>query len=247
MDRYLEQKYKGTYRIKAHYDKSTNDWCRDVNDDYDDSFSDFYIDCKNGIEIKHGVGSILSCYIPSSNRGRNILKQIYIDNFKKDTNKLSIDSICKKLIDDNILIDIDVLDGEVYFTFKNNLIDYIAKLVGAKTSGANVSPFSIRNLPKTHYIIPEKDLIGYKEAIKLLPTITIERNNKDGKNISITIPSGAVINSIMRDFNNIIKDYKGKEYDINKEQRKVGLKGKEFIHSIGLWKSLLEYIVKYKY
>ena len=131
----------------------------------------------NHIEIKHGCGSELSVYIPSKQRGMNILRQIYHDKIIKDLPKekdMYLENICKQLIDKNILIDIDVLDGEVYFIFNANMIDYIAKLVKAKTSGASISPFSTKNLPKSKYTIPNEDLLLYQNAVKNCP----KKNNR---------------------------------------------------------------------
>ena len=77
LDNYLTQHYKGKYRIKAHYDLSTNDFVRDANGELDDSFGDFYLSGRSGIEIHHGVGSELACYIPKLQLGINILKSYY--------------------------------------------------------------------------------------------------------------------------------------------------------------------------
>jgi len=243
MDRYLEQHFKGTYRIKAHYDQNTNDWVRDPNGELDDSFGDFYIDCRNGIEIKHGVGNILSCYIPSKPRGMNILRQIFLDKVNVNDKKVNdIDYVAEKLVEKEILLDIDVLDFEVYFTFKTSLIDYIAKLVGAKTSGANIGALSVKNLPKNHYEIPKSDLDQYEKLIKLLPTRTMERQGKNGETIKATMPDAVIIKGIMKGFELVIKKAKGKNYDLNTEQRKRGLRGREFIHSIGMWNEFIKYV-----
>lgn len=245
MDRYLEQHFKSRWRIRAHYDQSTNDWCRDHHGDYEESFADFYIDCKNNIEIKHGVGNILSCYIPSKSRGMNILRQMFIEKISSnDKNINDIDYVAEKLVEMQILLEIDVLDVEVYFTFKTSQIDYIAKLVGARTSGASISPLSVKNLPKNHYEIPEGDSKQYSELIKLLPKRTMERQGKDGKTLKVEIPDGVIVNNIMKGFEAVIKKNKGKGYDLNAEQRKVGLKGREFIHSIGMWNEFIKYVTK---
>lgn len=248
MDRYLEQHFKGTYRIKAHYDQNTNDWCREPNGEFDDSFGDFYLDCKNNIEIKHGVGKELYVYCPNKARGVNILKQIYMDKVKntlpKETKETSkyFEKLCQELIDADILFDIDVLDYEVMFGFKTSLIDYIAKLVGAKTSGANIGALSVKNLPKNHYEIPKNDLDQYEKLIKLLPIRTMERQGKNGETIKATMPDTVIINGIMRSFESIIKKAKGKNYDLNTEQRKRGLRGREFIHSIGMWNEFIKFV-----
>lgn len=281
MDRYLEQHYKGRWRIRAKYDLGTNDWCRDHNGDLDDSFSDFFIDCKNNIEIKHGVGSILSCYIPSLQRGNSILRKIFIEKFdgyiktkesinKENQNKTiefyyknkifyiqvfildekiktydkcvntyKDEFINKTLIEEDILLEIDVLDEEVYFTFKADLIDYIAKLVGARTSGASISPMSNKNLPKNNYTIPQDDLDKYNSIISVIPKRTVVI-----KDVSRTMIDGLAINRLVSGFDAVIQKVKGKKYDINGERKLTGLKGKDFVSSIGLWDKFLIYLEK---
>jgi hypothetical protein len=61
MDNYLIQHYKNKYRVKAHYDLSTNDFIRDSEGNLDNDFADFYLSGRSGIEIKHGYGSELAC------------------------------------------------------------------------------------------------------------------------------------------------------------------------------------------
>ena len=225
---------------------STSDFIREEDGKLDQSFGDFYIDCKNDIEIKHGVDDILSCYIPSIPRGKNVLKKIYTDNIKKDPDKITIEAICKKLLHDEILTDIDITDGEVYFTFKNTKTEYIASLVGARTSGITIQPFSIKNLPKTHYEIPKSDIDRYTKFVKTLPKKIMTKKDKDGKEIKIEMADGALIMAMMRDFEKIILEYKSKKFNINEEQKKSGIRGKEFIHSIGLWDEFLEFMKNYQ-
>ena len=143
-DTYLQTHYKGQYRIFADLDLDTNDFVRDENGNYEDSFADFYIDCANHTKIRHGIGSILSAYIPSKQRGMNILRQIWEDKLSEplpkettDTQKY-LENLCNKLVELDILDSAEVLDSEVYFTFNAKEIQYYAKLLKAKTSGANV-------------------------------------------------------------------------------------------------------------
>ena len=50
MAKYL-MKYKGTYRLKAAIDQSTNDYPRDDSGGIDSSFDDIYIKCYGGAQI----------------------------------------------------------------------------------------------------------------------------------------------------------------------------------------------------
>lgn len=239
------RKYVGTYRVKAEYDMSTNDWPRLENGTLDPSFDDYYIDCSNNIKIKHGVGSVLSCYIPTRQRGMNILKQIYKDNISeklpqedKKTQKY-LENLCSELVKKGILESAEVLDYEVYFEFKATMIDYIAKLVGAKTYGASINPLSSKNLPKTKYEIPEEDVELYKDAIKDFPTQVINFGDKQRTSVDMVL-----LKNLNKEFEKIITKSQRKGFDINKDRKKKGLKGREYIHSFGpdMWKKYCEFL-----
>lgn len=83
----------------------------------------------HGNKITYYGKSILQAYIPSLIRGHNILKAI-------------------NEIDSSIIFDIEETDEEVLFKFKYVDSDKIIPLLKPRTSGANISPFSTRNLPK---------------------------------------------------------------------------------------------------
>lgn len=238
--------FVGKYRVRAHYDQSTNDFIKTENGTIDPEFDDFYIDCQNDIEIKHGYDDVMSCFIPSTGRGGNILRKIYSDKIKEWT-KESPYQVCKKLLSEEILVSIDITDVEVYFTFKKEMTDYIATICKARTQGANIKPLSIKNLPKEHYEIPEADMLLYKEATKSCPTYTMERELSNGKKSVVTIPDGRIIKSLIDEFMVLVQKYKGKSYDVNAEQRKACIKGRDFIHSIGLWSEFIEFAKTYKY
>ena len=139
MAKYL-MKYKGTYRLKAAIDQSTNDYPRDDSGGIDPSFDDYYIKCQNGIKIRHATGSTLSCYIPSIKRGKDIL--------------------CKV---EDIVIQYDVLDKEVYFTFSASNLNEVATICKAKTKGKDIQPLSPKTLPKRKSIVPESEMKRYKK------------------------------------------------------------------------------------
>ena len=240
---YYLNKYVGTYRVKAEYNPDTKDYPRLEDGKLDPSFDDLYIVCKNDIKIKHGVGNVLSCYIPTKQRGTNILKQIYQDNISDNLPKekdIYFENLCFELVDKKILVSAEVLDGEVYFEFKATMIDYIAKLVGASTYGANITPFSKKNLPKTLYKIPEEDMKLYQDAIKDFPTKTITMNGKERSMVD-----GFLIKSLNNQFDTIIKKSQPKKFDIDKDRKTKGLKGKEYIHSFGkdMWNQYCNFLV----
>lgn len=243
MAQYL-RKYVGTYRVKADYDLETKDFPRDEHGSLDSSFDDLYIECKNNIKIRHGVGNVLSCFIPSKPRGMNILRQIYEDKVSKKLPKEKdkyLETLCAELVEKEILVSAEVLDFEVYFEFKAVEIDYIAKLVGAKTNGKSISPFSEKNLPKTPYKIPDKDMKLYKAATKNLPTKTVVMQGKSREMID-----GLLVKKLNKEFDEIIIKSQADGFDVNKDRKLKGLKGKDYIHSIGMWKEYCKFLEEYR-
>lgn len=237
MSGYL-RKYVSKFRVKADYDLSTNDFPRDEQGNIDSSFDDFYIPCTNGSKIRHYEQNILLYYCPSIGRFRNILKKIYEDKignldkltstkkFKdKEITSYNYELIYKELLDKQIIFYIEEYDNEGEFRFKTDLMDYIAKLVKASTTGANISPFSTKNLPSVKYNIPKDDLIKYKKIIEIL----------EKKEMYL-------LAQWSKKFDEVIKSQKGKLYDVNAERRLSCLAGKEYIHSIGLFDDYLKFL-----
>jgi hypothetical protein len=120
-------------------------------------------------------------------------------------------------------------DEEIEFHFHPRDISYIATLLKASMHGADISPFSTRNLPKQKYEIPESDLEQYKQVVKDVP--------KD----KFLIISRATSNYIFERMQKM-KQYKSEP--IKKLMRKKMLKGKEFIHSEEQWDDFLKYLSK---
>lgn len=240
------RKFVGTYRVKADYDLSTNDFPRTETGALDPSFDDLYIDCKNNIKIRHGVGRILSCYIPSKGRGVNILRQIYQDHSKNkelpketaSTQKYS-ENLCSKLASEDILDTAEVLDGEVYFTFNVGMIDYIAELVGAKTNGKTISPFSSKNLPREPYKIPEEDMKIYKKSIENFPKKTMVVKGEER-----AIVDGLLIKSLNKEFDGILAKLQGENFDVDQDRKLKALKSKEYYHSFGsdIWQKYCDFL-----
>ena len=148
-NRYL-MKFKGKYRILPELDKVTHDFPRDKSGEIVEEYNDLYISCQHGNKIyvyghKDGNGKVvwLTAYIPSLRRGRNIKEELdkknaeYTDYFESDS--------------------------EVTFDFKAKDVDMIAELLKAKVNGANISPFSVKNLPKSNLTLPNELMEEYKE------------------------------------------------------------------------------------
>ena len=216
MDNYLVSHYKGKYRVKAHYDLDTNDFVRDTEGELDDSFGDFYLSGRSGIEIHHGVGSELACYVPKLQLGNNVLRSYYNAMIGSEGKK-SIDKIVTELKEHGYVNDVDVLSIEVFFTFDAKYLDDLAPIVKLKTSGATISPFSVRNLPRKPYTIPKKDMDLYKKSKGELTGLQISR----------------LQDAFIRE--KCDKDFKTK-------MKKEMLKANQYIHKLGLWEDYCNYI-----
>ena len=195
------------YRLKCPYDKSTNNFARKLDGTLEDI--DVYIDCQYGNKVFSYGHGILQVYIPSIIRGHNIIKYI------------------SKHFGQEIIFDIEESDSEVLFKFKAKYDDNIIPLLKPKTNGANISPFSSRNLPKSEYKIPDEDFNVYKNIVAKIPRERI---------LSLT--------HMTVDFIKSLSTKNNKYDDIKADMALKGLKGKEYIHSIGKWNDYIDYINK---
>ena len=218
MAHYL-MKYKGQYRILPMLDLEYHDLPRDpVSGDVSQEDVELYITCQNGNKIieygKEPNGRVvLLAYIPSKGRGRNIKKAMdernipYTDYFETDE--------------------------EAEFKFKPKDIEPIAELMKAKVSGANISPFSVKNLPKANVEIPTEEIERYK-------AITSQVQKEDL--LIIHRITTSFLSSVLA------KKLKGnnKRYSINVEMRRMmmGRMPKEFIYVKGYWDEYLDYLNK---
>ena len=219
MDNYLVTHYKGKYRVKAHYDKSTNDFIRDADGNLDDSFADFYLSGRSGIEIKHATGSDLACYIPKLKVGNGILKSYYEKQIGSCEDK-TMDGIVGELQDSGFISECDILSMEVFFIFPAKYLNDLAPIVKLKTAGASISPFSTRNLPKAPYVIPKADMDAYKEAKGELNGLQISR----------------IQDEFIREFF---------DEDIKSKMKLEMLKANQWFHKHGYWQDYLNAIKEY--
>lgn len=95
-----------------------------------------------------------------------------------------------------------------------------------RTNGANISPFSSKNLPRNNeYRLPDEALNNYKEIIQNVP---------QNKLLSINVIQ-----------NSFIKTLASKKHPLSElkaDMRLKGLRGKEYIHSIGKWDKYIKYL-----
>lgn len=203
---YMIDKFKGIYRLKVPYDLATKQFSRKLNGTFEDI--DIYIDCQHGNKIMHYGGSILQAYIPSLIRGHNIIKLI-------------------NEIESDLIFDIEETSQEILFKFNYKDADKIIPYIKPKTNGADRSPFSTKNLPKSKYIIPDEESLVYKEIIQ-----------KIGQNRIIELTHTT---------NNFLKSLATKKNtyeDIKADMALKCLKGKEYIHSIDKWNDYINYLRK---
>lgn len=187
---YLIDKFKGTYRILPEIDTSTNDFPRKLNGTYEDI--DCYISCQHGVRIYYYGNKFLQAYVPSLQRGNNVIKLI-------------------QEIDSNLISNIHRTDSEVEFMFKYSDSDKIIPLLKPKTSGSGISPFSSKNRPKSAYVIPDEDLSVYKNIVQNIPQNELIRISHITNNFikSLSTKKNSIEN-IKADMK--LKGLKGKEY-----------------------------------
>lgn len=240
------EKFKGTYRLKAPYDLSNNQFPRDINNTFSDM--DIYVDCSNGIQISHYGHGKLEAYIPSLGRGRNIVKAIYSDYVQdiekspymtttekedektkevKTTNSFDYDALYKDKELNKIIFDINETDEEVLFKFSWDKMKDFEKYFKPKTSAANRSPFSSKNLPKSDYEIPEEDQLKYKEVVAKLPKEDILK-----------------VSRMTNDYIKSLANRRNKLEDIKNDMKQKCMKNNQYIHSIDKWDDYLKYLEK---
>lgn len=249
MANYLLTHYKGKYRILCDVCEDTNDFPKKLNDTYEDI--DCYISCDKGIKIFHYGRGVLDCYVPSIKQGRNILRSFYKDNINesntstsvaeytitKDGKEINMKKESISIIDDDLykeelnnnkfIFDIVESDEEIFFKFKSSNMKLLEKYLKPKTSGANISPFSNKNRPKTKYDIPDEDLLIYKKIVSNVP---------QDKMIFI----GKYTTKYLKSF----ATKKNPWENIKADMILKGLKNKEYIHSINKWNDYIKYLEK---
>ena len=128
---------------------------------------------------------------------------------------------------DGTIYDICENSEEIEFKFKDENIEFVAKYLQPQTSGASISPFSSKNLPKASYSIPTEDLEEYLNI-----TSVVQKEDK--------LKVGRLQNQFFKDILSNEEQYK--DIDFKSDMKKKMLKGKEYIHSIGAWDKYLKYL-----
>ena len=159
------------------------------------------------IKIFYYGHGILQAYIPSIGRGHNILKNL-------------------EEIDKSLIFDIEETDSEILFKFKYINSDSIIPLLKPKISGANISPFSLKNLPRNKdFKIPDDKLTQYKQIVSKISPEKL-----------LTI--GRMTNSFLQ----TLVTKKNTWENIKADMRLKCVKGKEYIYIIDKWDEYLKYL-----
>lgn len=212
-------KYKGTYRILPELDEITHDIPRNANGEIDESYDDIYIACQYGNKIwayGHDTNGrmLLTAYIPSIGRGHNIIKAMDEQNIP--------------------YTHYEETDVEVLFRFKAKDIDAVAKLLKAKTSGANISPFSRRNLPQAKNVqIPSEEIKRYKD-------ITSQVQKNDLLTIH-KITTTFLENMLQKKYRKSDKSF---DYKLDMKKCLMSRLTKEYIWTKGMWEEYLTFLQK---
>jgi len=194
---YIE-KYIGKYRVVSEIDVEREDFPRDSTGALDSN--DLYIKCSKGNKIWHYGGTCFTAYIPSTFRGKYAIK---------------------KLAQENIPIsNVEETDAELLFRFDEKYMDQVAELLKAQTNGAPISPFSVKNIPKSDYEIPAEDLERYKKITAKVPKDHI---------LDIKIITGQFMEKMLR-------------FDYKSDIKRLRMKNKQYIHFKGFWDEYLMYL-----
>lgn len=212
MASYLVNKFKDVYRILPNLLYDQTDFARNMDGSIDEDA--VYIPCQAKCEIWNYGNGTLTAYIPSIGRGHNLKKYM-------DKNKIPY-------------TDYDETDEEVTIHFKAKDIDLVAEFMVPRTSGAGISPFSNKNIPRNKEVeIPEEELQRYKD-------IASKVDKKDILKIR-TWNNDFLKDVLQKKIRKVTKD---RSYDYNKDMKSMnmGRQVKEFIWSKGFFEDYLNYL-----
>ena len=162
----------------------------------------------------HHQGNVLIAIIKTVQKGNNVIKQLYEDRFGENTSDgIAYEDLYSKLSDERIIVKVEETDKEMLIYFPDSCMTKFATILKPSTNGAKTSPFSVDNLPKSKYKIPEKDMVEYKEVVNRLSNLE----------------KAHLTNSFCKQFDKA-------------DMKLAGLKGKEYIHSISKWNEYLDYL-----
>jgi hypothetical protein len=212
-------KYKGTYRVLPVLDEVYHDLPRDANGNIVHEEVELYIACQNGNKItEYGKDAsnrmVLTAYIPSIGRGRNIQKALDKQGVPYTNYRET--------------------DEEVEFRFKAKDIEPVAALMKARTGGADISPFSTKNLPKADVEMPTAEIERYKGVVAKV--------QKDDLLIIHRITTDFLSNILEKKY----KKLEGKHFSVGIDMKKkmMSRMSKEYIWTKNMWNEYLYFLQK---
>lgn len=126
----------------------------------------------------------------------------------------------------SLIFGIEETDSEILFKFKYVNSDKVIPLLKPRTSGASISPFSPKNLPRNKdFKIPDDKLTQYKEIVSKIPPeklLTLSRMTHSYLQTLVT--------------------KKTPWENIKADMRLKCVKGKEYIYMIDKWDEYLKYL-----
>lgn len=204
-------KFKGMYRILPTLDERTNNFIRKENGDFEDI--DLFIKCAFGNKIYYYGHGTFVAYIPSLKRGHRIVTEL-------DELQIPYSDYMEN-------------DSEIEFRFNVKYMDEVASLLKAQVSGAGISPYSKKNLPKSDIEIPSDKIALYKAIIAPVPSSDL---------LLLSRWTTEFLSS------ELIKKYRrtDKNFDLKSDMRKMklGRQTKEYIFIKGEFENYLRFLEK---
>ena len=147
-------------------------------------------------------------YIPSLGRGRNITRNDVI----KD-----------------LIFDVEETDSEVLFKFKDKNMKEIMSVLHPKTSGARLSPFSSKNLPKRKCVLTNAQIEEYRKITSVIP--------KEDKLKVSHINDDFIVDKLCKKLHISTQNAKA-------EMKKELLKPLDYFSYKGMWSDYIKYLRK---
>ena len=128
-----------------------------------------------------------------------------------------------------MIFNIEETDSEVLFKFKDKNMKEIASVLKPQTSGANISPFSSKNLPKKKRVLTNAQIEEYRKITSVIP--------KEDK---------LKVSHINDDFitDKLCKKYRISTQNAKAEMKKELLKPLDYFSYKGMWSDYIKYLKK---
>lgn len=128
-----------------------------------------------------------------------------------------------------MIFNIEETDSEVLFKFKDKNMKEIASVLKPQTSGANISPFSSKNLPKKKRVLTDAQISEYKEITDVVLT---------EDKLKISHINNKFLNEIL------CKKLHISTQNAKAEMKKELLKPLDYFSYKGMWNDYIKYLKK---